>query len=103
MITRRLAIVSFVLLATGIGLLAAYCNGSAGFDFSDALTGDVLKLDITTTGYPMIFGLPCTLFGLLLLIATVISAIVAEIRSAVAGAREKKQSSQMEPTETMTS
>jgi uncharacterized membrane protein len=96
MITRRLVVVSFILLATGIGLLAGYCNGDAGFDFSDALSGNVLKLNITTTGYPMIFGLPITLFGLLLLIATVISAVVAEIRSVLLRAREKKDSSPAE-------
>ena len=87
---------SFVLLATGIGLLAGYCNGSAGFDFSDALSGDVLKLNITTTGYPMIFGLPITLFGLLLLIATVVSAILGEIRSVLLRDKSTKDSSQSE-------
>jgi len=100
MITRRLVIVSFVLLATGTGLLAGYCNGTAGFDFSDALTGNVLKLNIKTTGYPMIFGFPITLIGLLLLIATVTSAIVAEIRAVFHRARQVKESRQTEPSET---
>ena len=90
MITRRLLLVSFALLATGIGLLAGYCNGTAGFDFSDALSGNVLKVNITTAGYPMIFGLPITLFGSLLLIVTVLAAGVGEIRFFLSRRKQKK-------------
>ena len=88
--TRRLLIASFVFLATGIGLLFGYCNGTAGFSAGYPISGTSLKLDITTTGYPALIGLPLTLIGSLLLIISVIAAIVAEIRSPRAKPRSEK-------------
>ena len=79
--TRRLLIASFVFLAPGIYLLCAYCNGTTGFQASDSIPGNSLTINITTTGYPEIAGLPLTLFGLLLLALSVLAAIVGEIRA----------------------
>jgi hypothetical protein len=79
--TRRLLIASFVVLTTGIGLLFGYCNGTTGFSAGYPLSGSSLKLDVTTTGFPAIAGLPLTLIGSLLLVISFIAAIVAEIRS----------------------
>jgi len=79
--TRRLLIASFVFLAIGIGLIAGYCNGTAGFSTGYPFSGSSLKFDITTTGVPAIAGLLSTAMGLVLLIVSTIAAIVAEIRA----------------------
>jgi len=79
--TRRLLIASFVFLAIGIGVLSGYCNGTAGFSAGYPISGTTLKLDITTTGFPAIGGFLLTLFGLMLLVISVVAALVAEIRS----------------------
>jgi hypothetical protein len=72
---RSLLLVSVILLAVGISILFAYCNGttslSAGYPFS----GTSLHLDVTTTGAPAVIGIPVTLLGAFLLIVAWILAL----------------------------
>jgi len=79
--TRRLLIVSFLFLASGIGLIAGYCSGTAGFSAGYPLSGTSIKLDITTVGLPALTGVPLTVIGLVLLIFSVIASIIGEIRA----------------------
>jgi hypothetical protein len=79
--TRRLLIASFVFLATGVYLLFAFCHGTTGLQAGDTLSSNSIKIDMTTTGYPEIAGVPLTLIGSLLLMISFVAAIVGEIRS----------------------
>ena len=72
---KPLLLISVVLLAAGLGLLFAYCHGSTGVTFSDSLPGASLHIDITSTGWPMLAGLPLTLLGALLLVIAWIMAL----------------------------
>lgn len=81
MITRRLLLAGIVFLVIGIWLLAAYCNGDAGFQAGDSISAFSIKLDITTVGYPAIFGVPAALLGSLLLIVSAIASLIVELRS----------------------
>lgn len=81
MVTRRLLLVSFVLLAAGVGLLAGYCNGSASLSSDLASPGAILKLDIATVGMAVTAGVPLTIVGASLLSIAAICAVLGEIRS----------------------
>jgi hypothetical protein len=71
---KPLLLSSVVLLAAGLVVLFTYCHGSTGFTFGDSLSANSLHLDITTTGWPFLVGLPLTLLGaLLLLIAWIVA------------------------------
>jgi hypothetical protein len=67
---------SALLLAVGLGLILSYMHGSVGFDGAIPVAGASLQVSITTTGLPAMVGVPLTVLGLLLLIASVITAIV---------------------------
>lgn len=77
--TSRLLILAFLLLTIGIWLIASYCQGSAGFDAGIPVSGTKIHIDITTTGYPAVFGVSCTFLGLTLLCLAFLSAIAKEI------------------------
>jgi hypothetical protein len=69
-------ILSVLLLATGLGLIFGYTHGSVGFGGAYPVAGASLQASITTTGLPAMVGVPLTALGLLLLVASVITAIV---------------------------
>ncbi|HTJ30062.1 MAG TPA: hypothetical protein VL346_06165 [Acidobacteriaceae bacterium] len=77
--TSRLLILAFLLLAAGVSLICGYTNGSAGFDFGIPVGGTKLHLDLTTTGWPALLGVPSLLFGATLLCLAFLSAIVKEV------------------------
>lgn len=77
--TSRLLIFAFLLLAIGIGLIASYCHGDVGFDAGIPISNTKIHIDITTTGYPAVIGVPCAFFGLLLFCLAFLSAIAKEI------------------------
>jgi hypothetical protein len=79
--TRRLLIASFVFLAAGVYLLCAFCHGSTGFQASDTISANSVKIDIATTGWPALAGTPLTIVGLLLLMISFVAAIIGEIRA----------------------
>jgi hypothetical protein len=77
--TSRLLLLAFLLLAIGIVLIAGYCNGTAGFSAGIPVDGTKIHIDITTTGWPALMGVPCTLFGLFFLCLAFLSAVAKEI------------------------
>ena len=79
--TSRLLILAFLLLAAGVTLIFAYCNGTTGFDAGYPVSGTRIHIDITTTGYPTLIGVPCTLFGIVLLCLAFLGAILREIQA----------------------
>src|SRR6266581_8628141 len=64
----RSLIVSVLLLAAGLGLTFAYCNGTVGLNAGYPLSGASLKLSITTYGPAALGGPALTALGLLLLL-----------------------------------
>ena len=77
--TSRLLLLAFLLLAIGIWVIASYCHGDAGFDAGIPVDGTKVHIDITTTGYPALIGVPCVLFGAFFLCLAALSAIAKEI------------------------
>lgn len=96
--TSRLLLLAFLLLAIGIWFITNYCHGTAGFDFGIPVDGTKVHLDLTTTGYPALIGVSCTLFGLLLLCLAFLSAIAKEILLRKTG---KSQPASLDPLGTM--
>lgn len=76
------------MLAIGLWLIFYYCQGSIGAAAGDAISAFSIKVDMTTVGYPVIFGLPSLLLGSLLLIIGLIATLVAEVRGAFLRKRE---------------
>jgi len=77
----RILIGAVVLLAAGLGLIFGYCNGTVGFNTGYPLSGTSIHFDITTTGVPVLIGLPLIAIGALLLFAALILSIVAQFRA----------------------
>jgi phosphotransferase system glucose/maltose/N-acetylglucosamine-specific IIC component len=77
--TSRLLLVAFLLLATGVFLLCNFTHGDAGFSFSSNIPDTKVNLDLTTTGWPTVIGVPCVLFGTIFLCLAFLSAIGKEI------------------------
>jgi len=77
--TSRLLIAAFLLLAAGIWLLCNFTHGNAGFSASSNMPDTKVNLDLTTTGWPAVIGVPSVLFGALLLVLAFFSAIAKEI------------------------
>ena len=78
----RIVIGAVVLLGTGLGLIFGYCNGTVGFNSGYPLSGTSLHFDVTTTGLPVLIGVPLIAFGLVLLFAVLILSIVAQFHAA---------------------
>lgn len=76
----RVLIAAVLCLTAGLWVLFEYCNGSAGINFGDNLAANKVSIDMTTTGVPMLIGLPLVLLGLLLMLIAFIGAIVAHFR-----------------------
>jgi hypothetical protein len=68
-------LVSVVCLAVGVGLVFGYCNGTTGMTFGDSLASASIHIDITTTGVPVLVGVPLIFVGALLLFIAWILAI----------------------------
>lgn len=77
--TSRLLLLAFLLLATGLVLLCAYTHGNAGLNFSSNVPDTKFNLDLTTTGWPALIGVPSLLLGAILLTLAFLSAIAKEI------------------------
>ena len=87
---RRL-IGAVVFLATGVGLILRYCQGSTAFNAAYPFSGSTLHVDLTTTGPAVLGGLFLTLIGLLFLVWSLLAAIVHQI--SLLGSREERMES----------
>jgi len=76
----RLVIFAVLFIASGLGLLLGFTNGSTGVNVGYPFAETRLHLDITTTGIPVLAGLPLVAAGALLLIFALIAAIAAQFR-----------------------
>ena len=76
----RLVIGAVLFLAAGLGLLVRFCNGTTGLSLGYPLSGTNLHVDVTTTGIPVLAGIPLVAAGALLLFIALIAAIVSQFR-----------------------
>jgi len=76
----RMVIGAVLFLAAGLGLLFGFTNGTAGVNLGYPFSATKLHVDITTTGIPVIAGLPLVSAGALLLFIALIAAIVSQFR-----------------------
>ena len=88
---RRMMFLAVLSLGVGLYLIFNYCQGSIGAAAGDHIAAWNIKFDFTTTGWPMILGVPLTLLGSLLLIIATISTIVAEIREPIMKRRKPEE------------
>ena len=76
----RLVIGAVVFLCGGIGLLFGFTDGTTGFNIGYPFSATRLHVDITTTGIPVLAGLPMVAAGVLLLFFALIAAIAAQFQ-----------------------
>jgi ABC-type Na+ efflux pump permease subunit len=76
----RVLIAAVVFLAAGLWVLFNYCQGGAEVGFSSDIAANKVSLNMTTTGVPMLVGLPLAGIGLLLMLIAFIGAIVGQFR-----------------------
>jgi hypothetical protein len=75
----RPLILAVASLATGIGLIVAYCHGATSMNVAYPFAGSVLHLDLTTYGPAVLGGLALIALGVLLLAWSVLAAFVHQI------------------------
>ena len=76
----RVLMAAVLSLGAGLWVLFNYCSGNAGVNFSSEVAGNKVSLDLTTTGIPMLVGVPLVGIGLFLMLIAFIGAIVAQFR-----------------------
>ena len=77
---ERSLIASVVFLATGLGLIFGYCNGTIGLSGAYPIAGAAVEVSIKTTGLPAVLGLSATLIGVVLLLVALVQAVVGQVR-----------------------
>ena len=75
----RPLILAVASLATGVGLIVAYCQGATNMNLAYPFSGSILHLDLTTTGPGVLGGLALIALGLLLTAWAVLAAFVNQI------------------------
>ena len=78
-------------LASGVGLIVAYCQGSTSMNAAYPFSGSTLHIDLTTTGPGVLGGMGLIAIGLLLLAWALVAAIVSQIML-LAGGRDRMDS-----------
>jgi predicted membrane channel-forming protein YqfA (hemolysin III family) len=88
---KPLFLVSLVLFAVGVSMIFAFCNGTTGLTLGDSLTAASIHIDITSTGLPVLVGVPLTLLGALLLIVAWFLALFGGFRRHVVEAPPRRR------------
>ena len=86
----RPLIVAVASLATGVGLIVAYCQGKTNLNFAYPFSGSELHLDLTTYGPAALGGFVLILLGIGLLVWALLAAIVHQI-SLLADGHDRRQ------------
>jgi len=89
----RLVIVSVLCLASGLGLIFGYCDGTVGANVAFPLTGCSLHICTTTNGPGALGGLVLTGLGAALLLCSTLVAIIHQIQLIVT----RKKASSFDP------
>ena len=74
----RLVIFAVLFLAAGLGLLIGFTNGTTGLNVGYPFSETRLHLDITTTGIPVLVGVPLVAAGAVLLFFGLIAAVASQ-------------------------
>jgi hypothetical protein len=75
----RWLIAALVFLAGGIWLTFEWCHGNVGLNVGFPVEGTKLAIDVTTTGWPVVVGVPLILIGVVLMILALIMALIAQL------------------------
>ena len=78
----RILIGAVLFVGVGLSLIFGYCNGTTGLNIGYPWSGTSVHIDITTTGIPVLIGMPLTVIGSALLLAALILAVVAQFQPA---------------------
>jgi hypothetical protein len=78
--TDRWLIASLVLVVSGLWSLLEWCHGTAGLNVAFPVAGTKLSLDITSTGAPVLVGIPLVIFGLLFMLIALFAALLDQFR-----------------------
>lgn len=76
----RLVIFAVLFLAAGLGLIFGFTHGSTGLNVAYPFSETRLHVDLTTTGVPVLIGIPLTAAGSVLLLFALIAAIASQFR-----------------------
>ena len=90
----RPLILAVASLATGAGLIVAYCHGATSMNVAYPFAGSVIHLDLTTYGPAVLGGVALVALGVLLLAWSVLAAFVHQISLLVS--RDDRREDQME-------
>ncbi|HEY3707418.1 MAG TPA: hypothetical protein VGL22_20320 [Terracidiphilus sp.] len=80
--TDRWLIAALVCLVGGLWLIFAWGHGNAGFNVAIPMAATKLAIDYTSTGWPVIVGVPLILIGILLMVGAFITAVIAQFHRA---------------------
>lgn len=84
----RWLLLAVLFLGCGLWALFAYCHGTAGLNFAFPVSASSVMLDLKTTGAAVWIGIPLTALGVILLIVSIVSAVMAQFRNPYRVARE---------------
>jgi hypothetical protein len=76
--TDRWLIAALMFLVGGLWLTFEWGHGSAGLNVAFPAEGTKLAIDITTTGWPVMTGLPLVIIGVMLMAAAFVTAVIAQ-------------------------
>ena len=76
----RLVIFAVLFLAAGVGLVFGFTNGSTGLNVAYPFSETRVHIDITTTGVPVLAGIPLIAAGAVLLVFALIAAISSQFQ-----------------------
>lgn len=79
MTSERPLIAAVLFLASGVGLIIGYCNGTTSLNAAYPMATSALHLDITTSGPAALGGIALIALGVLLLVWALLVAVVSQI------------------------
>ncbi len=74
----RLVISAVLFLAVGLGLMIKFTSGATGLSVGYPFSETRLHADITTTGIPVLVGVPLVAAGALLLLFALVAAVASQ-------------------------
>jgi hypothetical protein len=76
--TDRWLIAALVFLVGGLWLTFEWGHGNAGLNVAFPAEGTKLAIDFTTTGWPVMTGVPLALVGVLLMAVAFVTAVIGQ-------------------------
>jgi len=76
--TDRWLIAALVFLVGGLWLTFEWGHGNVGLNVAFPMASTKLSVDVFTTGWPVLTGLPLVLVGVVLMMIALIAALVAQ-------------------------